>query len=191
MKHFISSKFKGILESLHHSLLISRLKDRFSIQQKLLPNQRMVLMILLFGLLAFLWEQRQDSKKIPNALSAPKSVDTYIPDGYVLVPIQISNAEALDSIIGDKGVVDLFIPDHRQNGGGKKIAAHVKILRAPLNPNQYAILVSEGASANLVHYEGAYFVTVLNPKTLGTQIEESTKRRVASRLIMEDTNETK
>ncbi len=173
---------------LYNSILIARLKRKFSTQEKVLPKHKMILMILGLGLIAYIWENNR-SPLGTNTPEVIKSIDTYIPAGYVLVPIQISNSEALDSIIGSKGVVDLFIPDAKRPGRSIKVAEHIKILRAPLNPNQFAVLVSEQSSSKLVHYEGAFFAIVQNPKTTGTQLEHTPNKKVSSRLIMEDLHE--
>ena len=190
IKNKIGLLIEKIFQKLQTSVLTARLKSKTTLKEKILPKQKMIFMILLLGAVAFVWEHSHDSNPPPSSENA-KSVDTFIPAGFVLVPIQLSNAEALDSIIGSKGVVDLFIPDPRKPGRSKKVAEHIKILRAPLNPNQFAVLVDERSSAQLVHYDGAYFAIVQNPKTIGTQLETPPKRKISSRLIMEDAHETR
>lgn len=39
---------------------------------------------------------------------APQDVTTFIPDGHQLIPIEIANYEALDSVLGQYGVIDLY-----------------------------------------------------------------------------------
>src|ERR1035437_10610139 len=72
----------------------------------------------------------QEGSKNPRA-----QVDTYIPKGFVLVPIEVQNYEALDSILGQFGVVDLFQSLSPENPGQHLIARNVRILRAPQNPS--------------------------------------------------------
>lgn len=180
----------SLIERFQKLILSLRLKSKTTIAEKLKPKQKMILIALLLGFVAIAWEKNREPSNLP-AHEAARSVDTYIPAGFVLVPIQLSNAEALDSMIGSAGVVDLFIPDLKNPGRSKKIAEHIKILRAPLNPNQFAVLALEDTSSQLVHYDGAYFAVVQNPKTLGTQLETSPKRKISSRLIMEDNRETR
>ena len=65
----------------------------------------------------------------------PESADTYIPAGFVLVPIELQNSESLSSLIGSYAVVDLFV-----GGPGAKhqrVVQRLKLLRAPLNPQQF------------------------------------------------------
>ncbi len=184
------SFFNSILEKIQGYFVSLRLKAKTSKDEKFKARQKMIFMILLMGFIAFLWEKNHEIAPA-TVQESPKSVDTYIPAGFVLVPIQISNAEALDSMIGAKGVVDLFVPDLKRPGRSKKVAEHIKVLRAPLNPNQFAVLAEESASSALVHYEGAYFAVVQNPKTVGTQFEAPPKRKISSRFIMEDGHETR
>ena len=186
----LSAALQKIFTRVHNQLLVRSMSSPKSSREKLKSNQKLFIAILVFGLIAFIWERN----KVTTPLAANetrKSVDTFIPLGFVLVPIQLSNAEALDSMISATGVVDLFIPDMKKPGHNKKIAEHIKILRAPLNPNQFAVLVPEKNSGQLVHYEGAYFAVVQNPKALGTQIETKPIRKLPSRLTMEDVREFK
>ncbi len=170
--------------------LVRQLSRKTRINDTNRSRQSMILVVLVIGLAAFIWEQNHQSKALV-ASEPMKSVDTFIPAGFVLVPIQLSNAEALDSIIGARGVVDLFVPDLKHPGHSKKVAEHIKIIRAPLNPSQFAVLVNEQQSPSLVHYDGAYFAIVQNPDATGTQLETTPKRKVSSRLIMEDFHENR
>lgn len=113
-----------------------------------------------------------------------KSADTYIPAGYVLVPIEIVNREALQSILGSYGVVDLYIPGSEKIRSGKKVASRVKILRAPLNPEEFAVLVKENEASQLIPHEDGYFVVVQNPNQTGTRLVKPLLRR--SRISFED-----
>ena len=188
IKKKIVRLIKENFQKLQSSVIGARLRKKIASKEKILPKQKMIMMILILGFIAFVWERSHDSNP-PPVSEVSKSVDTFIPAGFVLVPIQLSNAEALDSIIGARGVVDLYIPDAKKPGRSKKVAEHIKILRAPLNPNQFAVLVNEQFSSQLVHYEGAYFAIVQNPKTIGTQLETLPKRKISSRLTMEDAHE--
>ena len=90
------------------------------------------------------------------------SLDTNIPRGFVLVPIEVQNYEALNSILGHYGVVDLF-------HGQRLKAKNVKILRAPHNPSQFAILVAENQVGNILQDGSAFAVTVKRPDEGGTE----------------------
>jgi hypothetical protein len=68
-------------------------------------------------------------------------VDTRIPKGFVLVPIEVRNYEALDSILGPFGIVDLYQGEARDGSDQRLIARDVRILRAPKNPSHFAVLI--------------------------------------------------
>lgn len=141
--------------------------------EKLLPAKKQQLWMAL-GLIgaalvvSILWDQRSradDSTKIE-----PESIETaatYIPAGFVLVPIEVANYESLDSILGKFGVVDLFVSSDDPTKRPRKLAERVKILRAPLNPNHFAVLVPETESQKIVAYSGALTVVVQNPRQDG------------------------
>lgn len=87
------------------------------------------------------------------------SADTYIPDGYVLVPIELQNSDSLSSLIGAYAVVDLFRGPRSQ-----KVGKRLKLLRAPLNPQQFAVLVPEAEVSNLLETPGPFWAAIQNPQ---------------------------
>lgn len=93
-----------------------------------------------------------------------KSVDTYIPRGHVLVPLDLQNAESLTGIVSDiGGVVDIYTVSS-EIGKSKKVATKVKILKAPLNPQQFAILLSESESTLFLNNSGPFIAVIQNPQ---------------------------
>lgn len=119
--------------------------------------------LVLTSSLAYYWDSKETKNNIPVDPDAQANASTYIPVGYVLVPIEVANYEALDSILGSFGVVDLFIPSDNGKQRARKVAERIKILRAPLNPSQFAVLAKEADSAKLVMYQGPFTVIVQNP----------------------------
>jgi hypothetical protein len=115
------------------------------------------------GLAAFVMDW--NSKKDSVAADTPKEtaqVDTMIPAGYLLIPIQLTNGESLASLSGDFALIDLY--SVREKGRkGFKVASGVKLLKAPLNPEQFAVLMKEEESASLVQMEGPFFAALKNP----------------------------
>jgi hypothetical protein len=90
-------------------------------------------------------------------------VDTMIPAGHLLIPLELSNAESLSSLSGNFSLIDLYASGDKGKKGFK-IASGVKLLRAPLNPQQFAVLVREEDSAKIVTHEGPFFAALKNPK---------------------------
>lgn len=148
-------------------------------------KKALVACIVITGIMAIVFSNRSTQ---PQEVKVDASIDTFIPAGFVLVPIEVQNYESLDSILGSHGVVDLYLPSQTGSGKGSRVATRVRIMRAPLNPSQFAVLVREDQSSQLVRTESPFFVVVQNSKHGGTGIVEresqKSKKRV-SRLVME------
>lgn len=89
----------------------------------------------------------------------PVQADTIIPSGFVLMPITLINIESIKGLITEFGVIDLYVANS-PTSSGKKIASRIKILRAPLNENEFAVLVPEELSEVLMKASG-YFTGVV------------------------------
>lgn len=89
------------------------------------------------------------------------TMDTLIPNGYALVPIELENIAAIASLIEGYGVVDIYL-GKSTSGNSKKIFQKVKILRAPNNPHAYSILLPDHLSSVLMQYEGPFFAVIQN-----------------------------
>ncbi|MEQ1878403.1 MAG: hypothetical protein ABL958_17300 [Bdellovibrionia bacterium] len=150
---------------------------------KALAHDRQLLigMIVLCGLIALIVELRTD-KETP--VTEAEAASTFIPDGFVLVPIDVQNPEALDSILGSFGVVDLFAPPSGPGAPSRRIARRIKILRAPLNPNHFAVLAPEDEAPALVREPGPITVVIQNPRQVGTDFVKSVPKR--SRIRVEN-----
>jgi hypothetical protein len=150
----------------------------------LITNLKVKYLVMAFailgGLTLFL---DQPSSKNSKPLD-PTSVDTFIPEGMTLIPIDIQNIEALKNILGDFGVIDLYMPSYEDNKAPKKIASGIKIMRAPLNPDVFAVLVREENAARIAQHPGSFFVTVLNPKTQKTKFNEE-KKQIRTQIVTE------
>ncbi len=110
-----------------------------------------------------------------NSRQGMVSVDTNIPKGFVLVPIEVQNYEALDSILGHFGVVDLFQGDAEKFSQQRLVARNVRILRAPQNPSHFAVLVHEEKVSQVMHRGGMFTVILKRPDETGTEIVDGKK----------------
>lgn len=123
---------------------------------------RSIIFFFILGLIS-LWISFYPSEK-KNAPAENtqelESVDTYIPKGFVLVPLDLTNLESLNSFIGQAGVVDLYKSKNGEKG--IRIATRVKIIRAPLNPQLFAALVPENKSSDLLNVNESLFAVVQN-----------------------------
>lgn len=152
-------------------------------QQKLLSfikNNHLIIAFVMLGLISYVVTLKpKDNLRVNESfLPEPKSVDTFIPRGFVLVPLEISNAESLASLVGDLGgVVDLYLASAEGRPGGLKVGAKLKLLRAPLNPQQYAVLVPDSESTKLLSYSGPFIAVVQNPEEKGMAVNSSKKQQ--------------
>lgn len=122
-------------------------------------NKILALSFLVFTIFSLIYSFTRPSvtKKEPDKIYA----DTYIPKGYVLIPIELANFESVSALIDQFGVIDLYagVP---QSAGSVKIASRVKMLRAPLNPQLFAILISEKDSSSIMKRTGPFWAVVQN-----------------------------
>lgn len=122
--------------------------------------------------------RQETSPQTHEAGPTPASVDTLIPNGYVLVPIEVSNANSLSSLLGDVGgVVDLYLPQGKKNS--LKIASKLKILRAPYNPDLYAVLVREQEGSRIMSYSGPFLAVVQNPREKGQRMIDTQVKKIS------------
>lgn len=125
-------------------------------------NKILIGVLLVFMLILICLSLLPESKK-SDALVDEITADTVIPAGYVLVPIEIENAGSMSSMMGAYGIVDLFATNAKSQRG-HKVGSRLKILRAPLNPDQYAVLVRESEASALLEASGPFFAVIQNPE---------------------------
>lgn len=131
---------------------------------------------VILGVLCFLLST-PSKEEAPGQPEPIASVDTYIPRGYTLVPIELANAASLSSMVGDMGgVVDLYLASTESRKGGLKIGSKLKLLRAPLNPDQYAVLVNEQEAPKVLSYAGPFTAVIQNPDSRGSRVTDTKKR---------------
>ncbi len=89
--------------------------------------------------------------------------ETYIPAGHTLIPIKISNHESLNALLGPYGIVNLYADEILENSiKSKLIAKNVKIIRAPLDPNEFAVLIPNSDHSPVAQHHGSFTVTIQN-----------------------------
>lgn len=133
------------------------LKDYFSGQ-----NRTLGLALLALIMISALNHCRSSSSGT-EANSESESVieaDTLIPDGFSLVPLELSNFESLNSVMGAFAIVDLYSPKSALEPKGKKLVSGVRLIRAPLNPEKLAALVPEEMTLALMDSQGPLFAAI-------------------------------
>lgn len=143
---------------------------------KKIPNKILWAAFIGLGLLALVLPVQKEEPATPIDKSVV-SADTFIPKGFVLVPIELSNANSLSSLVGEVGgVVDLYLPQAK--GPSRKVASRLKILRAPYNPDLYAVLVREQESGTILNYTGPFVAVVQNPQAQGQNLSDNKVKKI-------------
>ena len=74
-------------------------------------------------------------------------------------------------------MVDLYLPQGKNNS--LKVGSKLKILRAPYNPDLYAVLVREQESNKILSHPGPFVAVVQNPNAEGTNLTEISSRKIS------------
>ena len=136
-------------------------------------------LIIFAALYLILKSKNNESTAQSSSEKKPLYADTLIPKGQVLIPIELANVEAVAGLIDQFGIIDLY---SSVENNSLLVANRVKILRAPLNPNQYAVMVPESESREIMKIKGPFFAVVQNrfAKETPTAIETLQKSKPAS-----------
>ena len=144
--------------------LENRIKKLINLKENKFLMSAFVFLIVI----SFIFSDRSE----PKDLKIQKiEADTIIPKGFVLVPIDLENIDSVSGVINQFGVIDLYTG---KNSGQKsiKIASRIKILRAPLNPNQFAVLVPEFISDKIMQVSGPFWAVIQNRSTPNENFKE-------------------
>jgi hypothetical protein len=128
------------------------------------------------GILLFEYGSLKNSK-IENTQTIQESPDTIIPKGYVLVPIELANSEALGSMIDEFAIVDLYAVAMPGEKHGSRVGQKLRLIRAPLNPKTFAVLVPEAEATKIVSSPGPVVAVIQNKNQKGLgSLEKKTKQ---------------
>lgn len=113
------------------------------------------------ALVAVMILNSQSKSETNKEAAAPIQLDTVIPKGYVLVPLELENKDAISSVIQDYGLIDLYL-GHPQNRSSRKIAQRIKLIRAPYNVNLFAVLVKDEFASRIMKESGQFYAVIQN-----------------------------
>lgn len=132
-------------------------------------------------LLETLWK---GPSQIPDPKQPPESIDTLIPTGSVLIPIEVENSESWTRFSDTRELwTSIDRPGNRDLN--RIVAKRLPILRAPLNPQQFAVLAPEEQAQVIVREPGPFWVVVQNPSRFGTQFERVRNKSPHRRIIVD------
>lgn len=133
-----------------------------------------VIISLLLTILSLLGTKEQ--KKITVA-SSKIEVDSLIPLGYTLIPIEIKNLSQVSFLIGEYGVVSIF----EAGNNAQPIAQGVRLIRSPLDSGHFAVLAPQNKSHVILNSKSPFYVTILNPKNYENKFKK-TKKQTLNRI---------
>jgi len=98
-------------------------------------------------------------------LEALQSLRFFIFQGQLKIRSELSNQASLQSLIGGFAVVDLFVPGTAGQPRGRKVGKSLRLIRAPLNPDQFAVLVREHQVASIMESQLPLFAVIQNSRS--------------------------
>lgn len=140
-------------------------------------------LMFIIGLIAFVVfsiisnHQHNTATPTPSSPSS-ESPDTLIPKGFVLVPVELRNADSLSALIDNFAIVDLYVASNSGQGHGQRVGHRLRLLRAPLNPNTFAVLVPDSEANSIVNGSGPLIAVIQNRNQIGNgDLEKSEKKK--------------
>lgn len=110
--------------------------------------------------------------KAENNNPAIETTDTYIPKGFVLVPVELVNAHSVSSLMGSFTIVDIYESNDFSDKKGKIITEHVRMIRAPLDNSQFAVLIDENDHDTIQRLSNPAFAVIKNPNQVKNEIKK-------------------
>lgn len=132
---------------------------------------------LIFMGLALLGLQQKDQKSPEHSPSQEnqnsQNIDTMVPNGYVLVALQLINSDSINALLGPFGMVDLYPTSATLSWSQKNefavkksatpLATHLRIIRAPNNPRLFGVLLPETSRELILQLAEPVFAVIHHP----------------------------
>lgn len=141
--------------------------------------------IILAGIfISSVYLQFSDILKKEEIKEPVKSVDTFVPKGFVLVAADIGNTADIINIIGAYGVVDLYSYSSSTRLPTTLVASAVKILSPVSEESSFMAMIPEKYVQNLLEHSGPFYAVIQNPDKQNTQIYK--KKWKTSLVVIEE-----
>ncbi len=137
-----------------------------------------LLVISIFAVLLLAAFSRSEPQTPEQVL---ETIDTQVPLGFTLTPIEIINADALTGLIGNYGMASLYTVKTELQQGGLMAADRVKIIRPANNPNKFSALLPDHQVKSFMQYAGPFYAVIQNPKT-NEQVKVNSLDRAKSKI---------
>lgn len=123
-------------------------------------------------------EKAQPDKMPIQTEDVSPAIDTFIPRGYTLIPIEIENKEQLSSLIDEKGIVHLYAYGDNSQKRSSLVAKNVRLVRAPKNPEVFAVLIKETQINQVMSHKGPFRAVIQNVDQTDQEIISTSSSRV-------------
>ena len=104
--------------------------------------------LTLFSML-FVWVHFSGKEKKATADSHSFQISDMIPDGFVMIPVELENHSSINDLITSFGVVDLY--QTQEEGRPHKLAQAVRIVR--LETGKFSVLIPENSVGDFVQHQ--------------------------------------
>lgn len=105
------------------------------------------------------------------------SLDQLVPEGFVLMPLEISNSQDILDFIGSHGVIDLYVYSNQTRLPEKKVASHLRVIPPQEKEGMFTALVPEKEAVYLLGYSEAFYAVIQNPKNRNSKIYKKQKTK--------------
>lgn len=103
-----------------------------------------------------------------------QEISSMIPDGFVMVPVNLENHESVTGLIQIYAVVDLYHKSHSQLSP-HKIAGAVRIIRT--QTDQFSVLIPEEKVAPFIQSQYNLYAVIQNHKIKNSEIYPMKKKK--------------
>ncbi|MBL7544945.1 MAG: hypothetical protein JNL11_14095 [Bdellovibrionaceae bacterium] len=141
--------------------------------------------LIIFFVIGFFLVGYSHLKPVPKDADTNRfQIDTIIPEGYVLIPIEVLNADSISAVIGSHGVADIY--STVQGEKAKRLFSRARIIKSPLNEASFAVLVKETKAYLLSQSKDPFFAAVQNPKARAYEQEIPRKQTSTIKIIYQN-----
>ncbi len=126
--------------------------------------------LLLLGILLILKlantlsdKNNSQNNSLDHSNESIETTDTFIPKGYVLVPIELTNSTGINSLMGPFTLVDIYASSENGERKGKLLAQNLRMIKAPNDDGQFAVLVNENEQTLIEKLYDPIFAVIRNP----------------------------
>jgi len=155
------------------------IKNKIKSLNSIKENKHLVAGFILIVCVSIFYHHRE-KPELAQKNSEEILADTILPKGFILFPIRLENIEAIQGVIHQFGIIDVYTAA-QPGRPSKKVLSKVKILQAPYNPNEYALLLAESLSSQMMSEVGP-FLGVIQNRSVSTDVTEA-KTKMKSKNI--------